>query len=329
VYSSNIFVANSRSQIIASPKQNSDVEMKKITPARSGHQTDTTYNALPSKTSTKSSSRNGSQISKKSEIPYSEITFEYELGRGSYGVVYKGSWRNQQVAVKKVIGELSDAQLEAFSAEADLLSNLRPHRNVVLFLGVCIEPLCIVIEFYKNGSLLDYLHSSKPLTPKLTLNILQGIAAGMVHLHKEGIIHRDLAARNILLNAEMGAVVSDFGFARTLQSEEDTAKTASDVGPLRWMSPESLKGKVYSYKTDVWSFGITAWEVLTRGKTPYEDEAQAFVAASAVMRGVKRLAIPSSCPSKFGEALKRCWEQNPDKRPDFQELFDVLTLEKV
>jgi serine/threonine protein kinase len=66
-----------------------------------------------------------------------------ELGSGSYGVVYKGVWRNQHVAVKKVKGELSDAQLQNFKQEAELLSNLRPHRNVVLFLGVCLEPLCI------------------------------------------------------------------------------------------------------------------------------------------------------------------------------------------
>jgi serine/threonine protein kinase len=103
----------------------------------------------------------------------------------------------------------------------------------------------------------------------MMLNILCGVAAGMCHLSQEGIVHRysiqriridkhrDLAARNILLNAEMGAVVSDFGFARTLQEEESSGKTVSDVGPLRWMAPESLKIREYSTKSDVWSFGVT------------------------------------------------------------------------
>ena len=154
-------------------------------------------------------------------IEYDELQMDKELGSGSFGVVYTAEWRNQRVAgkityfclflilqVKKMKGNFSGTEVEKFKDEANLLSNLRPHskiftylcvlfflENVVLFLGLCLDPLCIgnkhrkinifsVVEFYKNGSLLDYLRDSKPLSEEARINILKGIAAGMVHLHK-------------------------------------------------------------------------------------------------------------------------------------------------
>jgi serine/threonine protein kinase len=93
-------------------------------------------------------------------------------------------------------------------------------------------------------------------SPNITDNIfVKGIAAGMLHLHNHNIIHRDLAARNILLSGTGDPKISDFGMSRILQKEEE-GKTKTNIGPIRWMAPESLANQTYSKKSDVWSFGI-------------------------------------------------------------------------
>jgi predicted Ser/Thr protein kinase len=166
-------------------------------------------------------------------IPYSEIKLEYELGRGGFGIVYKGTWRNASVACKKILGDLQPKQLKEFFAEAELMSSLRPHENVIQLLGISMNPPCIITKFYENGSLLNLL-KKRELSLKENFKILKGIAAGMEHLHMEKIIHRDLAARNILLSSNMDAIVSDFGFARILKnSESDASITTATIGPVR------------------------------------------------------------------------------------------------
>jgi len=254
------------------------------------------------------------------EIQYAEIQTQEELGKGSFGVVYRGKWRNQSVAVKKV-QKMTALQLEDFNAECEVMSRLRPHKNVVQLLGICKSPLCIVTEFYKNGSLLNYL-AHQTLTDAEVVKILKGIAAGMVHLHKENVIHRDLAARNILLSELLEPAVADFGFARVLAKEEDVGKTMTTIGPLKWMSPESLQNQQYSTKSDVWSYGVTAWETITRGEIPYGELDS--VAASIQVSNGKRLKLPNNCPKKLTSLIVSCWNTNPDDRPTMQEMFENL-----
>merc|ERR1712146_108664 len=86
---------------------------------------------------------------------------------------------------------------------------------------------------------------------------------GMSHLHTEGIIHRDLATRNILLSEGLTPKISDFGLSR-FGAPDDDNQTKSDVGPLKWMAPEAIKARVYGKKTDVWSYGVTVWEIVAR-----------------------------------------------------------------
>lgn len=167
------------------------------------------------------------------EIPFNEIAVQKELGKGAYGVVYEGKWRNQTVAMKRIMGELTNEQLQDFLSEAELMSAILPHENVVQLYGVVSQPPCIVLKYYPNGSLLSYLNSEKELSTRTMFTILKGIAAGCAHLHKEKIVHRDLAARNVLLNQNMCPVVSDFGFARAMNQNMDSGKTKNEVGPIR------------------------------------------------------------------------------------------------
>jgi len=253
-------------------------------------------------------------------IPYQSIQMIEELGRGGYGIVYKALWRKQEVAVKKIASN-DPVQLEEFRKEFSLMNKLRPHKHVVQLLGMVQKPLCIVLDYYPNGNLHNFLHTEVQIPFQLKMKILKGITSGMLHLHAEGIIHRDLAARNVLLTENYEAVVADFGYSRTVGTEE-VATTRSDVGPVKWMAIENFTTRQYSKKSDVWSFGVTAWEVTTR-KDPW-DTLDPFQVAFAIRDG-QRLVIPeNACPKQIADLIRSCWEINPNDRPDFESIWNQL-----
>jgi len=250
-----------------------------------------------------------------------------EIGSGTYGSVWKGKWHSTNVAIKKLI--LNDTnendlnkQIEEFKSEIKLMINLRSHKNVIQLYGICYNPILIVLEFMENGNLLNLLKKKgKEFENELRNKIIKGIIAGMIHLHKEGIIHRDLSSRNILLNDNFESKISDFGYSRILKSSnnnEEIGQTKSEVGPLRWMSPESLNQKIYSKSSDIWSFGVLIWECLNSGKTPYE-EYDSFQAAHLVANGSLKLELPINKP-KFSSLMNQCFQINPKQRPTFIEI---------
>lgn len=262
-------------------------------------------------------------------IPYSELEMTRELGRGGFGIVFLGRWRNADVAVKQMImsRNIARAEYDNFIAEATLLSALRPHTNIVQFQGACIEPgkpLCIVTEFLAQGDLFNWLRKNdKALAsdPKLINRIICGIAAGLRHLQSEGIVHRDLAARNVLLSGTLVPKISDFGMSRF--TEADTAAvTQSTVGPLKWMSPELLLKQEYGVKSDVWSFGVLLVEIVTRDEPyPLLNNHQA---AAQVMTREAVLSMPEGTNPIIVEAFNRCMVWDPIERADFHELCTIL-----
>ena len=258
------------------------------------------------------------------EISFEELRTDRELGRGAFGVVFHGTWRNQEVAVKQIPSNLNQKE---FLAEVNLMRKLRPHDNVVQLLGVCTHPqLLIVTRFYSNGSLLNFIENQQSsLDRQLLLKVLCGITAGMEHLHQEKIIHRDLAARNCLLTASFDAVVADFGLSRIL-STNDSGRTNANVGPVKWMAPESLTSRVYSPKSDVYSFGVVCYECMTL-EPPWKDKDNLEVVVLVV--GGQRLHIPAESqkkyPLKLTELAELCLEEDPSKRPTFQDLFRQLS----
>jgi tRNA A-37 threonylcarbamoyl transferase component Bud32 len=182
-----------------------------------------------------------------------ELQLEGEIGRGAYGVVFQGRHRGVEVAIKQldVKGGVNspeyEDQLNEFKEEADFMMKLPPHPNVVALIGVTPPPnFWIVTEFLSRGSLYTLLHSAEKVHDSQQMNIIRGIAAGMAHLHAQKIVHRDLAARNILLDNQLNAKISDFGLSR-FGGEDEEIKTKSDVGPIKWMSPEAIKDKVYCF----------------------------------------------------------------------------------
>lgn len=126
------------------------------------------------------------------EIEYAELKLGEKLGEGAFGVVFKGTWRGGAVAIKKVHNDVKEQNVQDFLKEAALMKKIRPHTNVVQFLGICSNPLVIVTEYLEKGSLYHYLRTEegKTMSKKQMMDIIKGVASGMYHLVSEGIVHR-------------------------------------------------------------------------------------------------------------------------------------------
>jgi len=238
-------------------------------------------------------------------------------------VVYKCKWRGKLVACKEIKRE--DASIEdvqSFVDEATLMCKMKKHPNVVLLLGIVVEPLCIITEYLEKGDLCSYLGSAVQLSITQKLRIMKGIAAGMYHLTLENIVHRDLAARNILLSNTLEGKVSDFGLSRVSEKNTSAVYSKGVIGPIKWMSPEALSKKKYSEKSDVWSFGVTCWEILTR-KEPYPDM-DMIQASIAVVTEELKPTLPPSTPQALARIILPCYNYEPDQRPSFGTLVEQL-----
>jgi len=206
------------------------------------------------------------------------------------------------------------------------MQKLRPHINVVQIQGVCTQKsMIIVTEFVALGSLYDFIRteSGKKQIKTCEIDIIKGIAAGMYHLVTEKVIHRDLAARNVLLTKDLIPKISDFGYSRNVQRSDSGSITLSTTGPLKWMAPESILGRFYNEKTDVWSFGVTMWEILT-ATDPY-PELDPIQAGIKVARDNLTLQIPKECPILVKNIMNLCFKYKPDERPTFKEIFSKLS----
>jgi len=159
-----------------------------------------------------------------------------------------------------------------------------------------------------------------------SLRIIKGILAGMLHLSLENVIHRDLAARNVLLSDSLEAKVADFGLSRVSENNE-AVYSRSVIGPIKWMSPEALSKKKYSEKSDVWAFGVTCCEILTR-KDPYPNMDMIQVSIAVVSEDLTPI-LPRSCPPPLSKILMPCFSYEPEKRPTFATLLEQFELLKI
>ncbi|KAL6056515.1 Tyrosine-protein kinase abl1 [Balamuthia mandrillaris] len=241
-----------------------------------------------------------------------------------------GKWRGTAVAIKQILAKHNE-ELEQMRSEMEIMKNLRPHGNVLLLLGVCEDDYhnhYVVTEFMARGDLRHFLMSEQGqsmVDHQMMLAMAKEIAVGLSHLHSEGIIHRDLASRNLLLTEEYSIKISDFGLSRLkrdTESEEQTTK--SEVGPLKWMAPESISQQTYSHKSDVWSYGVVLWELTNFGEEPY-PELSLVQAALAVVDEKMTPTIPSDIPSVLQEIMRACWQYDPKDRPTMEEIVSMLS----
>jgi serine/threonine protein kinase len=155
------------------------------------------------------------------------------------------------------------------------------------------------------------------------LKLAMDICSGMAHLHSENIIHRDLATRNVLLADNSTGKIADFGMSRALEGTSGGAQTLSSIGPVKWMSPEALNERKYSVFSDVWSFGVTLWEMWAR-EEPFAH-LDATQAAIRIARDNLTLQRPEDCPDEVWNIMQQTWRVTKEERPNFSNLFKAFS----
>ncbi|KAL2644139.1 hypothetical protein R1flu_011726 [Riccia fluitans] len=262
-------------------------------------------------------------------IDITKVEIGEMVASGSFGMVYKGLYKDEKVAVKMLMIPESASMKESqklktrFRQKIDVWYTL-DHPNIVQFIGAHINPpkWIIMSEFLHGGSLRAYLVRQQQR--KLPENIIQAmaldIARGMEYLHQNNVMHRDLKSANLLLDESGRVKVADFGLARF--DSEDAVNLTAETGTIRWMAPEVICHMPYNRKVDVYSFGIVLWELCT-SKLPFEG--MSFVQlAHAVASDNYRPPISEVSSSAFTKLITRCWDRDPSKRPDFKEIVQYL-----
>ncbi|XP_048585722.1 ephrin type-A receptor 4 [Nematostella vectensis] len=270
------------------------------------------------------------------EIIKDDLKLEIIIGGGEFADVYRGVLTNEdktqeKVAVKILKPGSSHKNREDFCVEASIMGQF-DHPNVIALKGVITRtrPMMIITEFLENGSLDNFLKSNDGhLTTLQLVEIGRGVAAGMAYLSEMNFIHRDLAARNILVSDNLAAKVSDFGLSRELddspENEQSEYQTQGGKIPVRWTAPEAIRYRKFSSASDVWSYGILLWEIMSFGERPYWtwDNFQVMDR----VEGGYRLPAPMKCPKVIHNLMLDCWDKEKTSRPKFADI--VRRLDEV
>ncbi|XP_062409614.1 ephrin type-A receptor 4b [Sardina pilchardus] len=267
------------------------------------------------------------------EIEASSIRIERVIGAGEFGEVCSGrlklpSKREIYVAIKSLKAGYSEKQRRDFLSEASIMGQF-DHPNIIRLEGVVTrcKPVMIITEYMENGSLDTFLkkHDGQFTIIQL-VGMMRGIASGMKYLSDMNYVHRDLAARNILVNSNLVCKVSDFGLSRVLEDDPEAAYTTRGGKiPIRWTAPEAIAYRKFTSASDVWSYGIVMWEVVSYGERPYWEMSNQDV-IKAIDEGY-RLPAPMDCPLVLHQLMLDCWEKCRNDRPKFGQI--VNTLDKL
>ena len=243
--------------------------------------------------------------------------------RLTFGEVWEGIWNSTTpVAVKTL---KPNQNIMDILQPANLMKKLR-HPKFVQLYGLCSkeEPVYIITEFMEHGNLLEYLHcGGKSL--KLTLNQLMDMASqvaeGMAYLEKKNVVHRDLQASNVLVGAGPICKLAIFKLARVMHQDVYVGQKGEKIA-IKWAAPEATLHNRFSIKSDVWSFGIVLYEIITHGKPPYPGMTDAEV-KQKTQQGYH---MPQSigCPDKLYDIMLNCWRAEPANRPTFESLQQQL-----
>ncbi|XP_032262899.1 ephrin type-B receptor 3 [Halichoerus grypus] len=269
------------------------------------------------------------------EIDVSCVKIEEVIGAGEFGEVCRGRLkqpgrREVFVAIKTLKVGYTERQRRDFLSEASIMGQF-DHPNIIRLEGVVTKsrPVMILTEFMENCALDSFLRlNDGQFTVIQLVGMLRGIAAGMKYLSEMNYVHRDLAARNILVNSNLVCKVSDFGLSRFLEDDPSDPTYTSSLGgkiPIRWTAPEAIAYRKFTSASDVWSYGIVMWEVMSYGERPYWDMSNQDV-INAVEQDY-RLPPPMDCPTALHQLMLDCWVRDRNLRPKFSQI--VNTLDKL
>ena len=280
------------------------------------------------------------------EFPITSVRFNQELGEGAFGKVYRGELGGiiggcaTIIAIKTLRSGATTKIKQDFQREIEMCTELR-HPNIVCLLGIQIkeDPQCMLFEYLSQGDLHEFLVTHSPkmdvsdddlslpercLDPADMSFIAIQIAAGMEYLAGRNYVHRDLAARNCLVGENLTIKISDFGLARDVYAADyyRVQTTIESLLPLRWMSAESMLYGKFTTESDVWSYGITLWEIYSFGLQPYYGYSNQEVIE--MIRSRQLLPCPEDCPSRMYAFMVECWHELASRRPSFSEIHARL-----
>jgi serine/threonine protein kinase len=242
-----------------------------------------------------------------------------------------------RVAIKKLKDNASPEEKRDFLQEAKLLANF-DHPNIVHLIGICLDrgSTLIIMELMLGGDLIRYMQENTPcqtnnyaedLTYDDLLKICLDIANGCCYLEDMDYIHRDLAARNCLVSSrkreERVVKLADFGLARDIYKDSYYKKLNDSAMPLKWMAPECLVEQKFTKKSDVWSFGVVMWEVMSYCQEKPYSGVEPFFMKEHLASGA-RLRKPNCCDDSMYRLMNQCWQMEPNNRPTFHECRAML-----
>ena len=297
------------------------------------------------------------------EIKRSNFQLEAEIGGGSFGKVFKGQLvglqdnRSKTTVAIKTIHENGNANdLGNLLSEIKIMSHINPHVNLVSMIGSCTSQLqenaelWLIIEFCEHGDLKNYVHDNQSkilngrknetLNSRCLIQWAYDVAKGMEYLAEHKIMHGDLASRNILLSKKLSgngcpiAKVCDFGLAKRFYDAKEYRKSSRMLVPWKWMAIEYLKNNYFTLQSDVWSYGVLLWEILSFGQSPYGQ--QEFDEVLKKLEKGYRLPCPTDVqgisswsPVTFYEELSaKCFVTDPKNRVSFS-IISKLIEEKL
>ncbi|KAJ8277917.1 hypothetical protein GJAV_G00081640 [Gymnothorax javanicus] len=270
-----------------------------------------------------------------------------DLGEGHFGKVElcrydpREDRTGELVAVKSLKPENREVQSSNLWCEIDILRKLY-HENIVRYKGICKEEggraIKLIMEYLPAGSLKEYLPRNKThVDLRMLLRYAIQICKGMDYLGSQNYIHRDLAARNVLVENENTVKIGDFGLTKSIKDNEGYYTVKDDMdSPVFWYAPECLVHCKFYRASDVWSFGVTMYELLTYCETACSPNAEflrmigpthgqmTVTKLVKVLEEGKRLPCPAHCPQTVYAQMKKCWESAPERRIDFKGLITVF-----
>ncbi|XP_063153000.1 protein-tyrosine kinase 6 [Candoia aspera] len=257
------------------------------------------------------------------ERPKEEFQLIRKLDAGYFGEVYEGLWKDRIKVAVKVLPKADLMCQDTFKNEIEALKLLK-HKNILSLYAICSvgDPVYIITEIMSKGNLLAFLRGSdgKQMEVVELVSLASQVAEGMSYLESHNFIHRDLAARNILVGENNVCKVGDFGMVRLIK--DHIYLSYSHKIPYKWTAPEALSHGCFSIKSDVWSFGVLLYEIMTWGQNPYPGMSN-WEVFTHVQNGFQ-MSCPPRCPSAMYTIMCKCWKLEPTQRPDFKSIREQL-----